>query len=125
MKNLINRCKKWIPIGKVPEISPKDLHQKLTSTESIQLIDVRTQLEWQRAHIQSAVSFPILGLGKKVSDLPFDKSKPIVAICLSAHRSIPAVRLLKQAGYQDVMQLEGGMRAWNRQFPNQVVTANL
>jgi rhodanese-related sulfurtransferase len=35
----------------------------------------------------------------------------VVAICLSAHRSPPAVRLLSRAGY-DARQLEGGMLAW-------------
>ena len=46
--------------------------------------------------------------------LNFDKEKPVVAICLSAHRSIPAVRLLRRSGFQNVTQLAGGMIAWRR-----------
>jgi rhodanese-related sulfurtransferase len=37
----------------------------------------------------------------------------VVAICLSAHRSPPGVRLLRQAGI-DARQLAGGMLAWRR-----------
>jgi rhodanese-related sulfurtransferase len=36
----------------------------------------------------------------------------VVAICASAHRSVPAVRLLRAAGYKNAMQLKGGMLSW-------------
>jgi rhodanese-related sulfurtransferase len=35
----------------------------------------------------------------------------VVAICLTAHRSIPAVRLLRENGFE-ARQLQGGMLAW-------------
>jgi len=35
----------------------------------------------------------------------------VVAICLTAHRSIPAVRLLASEGFE-ATQLKGGMLAW-------------
>jgi rhodanese-related sulfurtransferase len=35
----------------------------------------------------------------------------VVAICLTAHRSIPAVRLLRARGFE-AAQLAGGMLAW-------------
>ena len=44
-----------------------------------------------------------------VQALNFDKEKPVVAICLTAHRSIPAVRVLKEMGFKDAKQLQGGM----------------
>ncbi|WP_425463055.1 rhodanese-like domain-containing protein [Marinobacter piscensis] len=54
---------------------------------------------------------------KAISELSLDQSIPVVTICLSAHRSIPATRRLKQLGY-DAKQLQGGMKAWwNRRFP--------
>ena len=38
-------------------------------------------------------------------------SRPVVAICLTAHRSIPAVRLLHRHGFA-AAHLAGGMLAW-------------
>jgi rhodanese-related sulfurtransferase len=35
----------------------------------------------------------------------------VVAVCLTAHRSVPAVRLLRERGFEAV-QLSGGMMAW-------------
>lgn len=121
MKYFIDQCRKWFPMGEVPEVSPQKLLQLLKSKEDVQLLDVRTRGEWRRERINGAVNVPITRLNTQVIDLPFDKAKPIVAICLSAHRSIPAVRILKLAGYRDVKQLGGGMRAWSRAFPNEVV----
>jgi rhodanese-related sulfurtransferase len=54
---------------------------------------------------------PITEVRDRLGALPLDAARPVVAICLSAHRSIPAVRLLQQGGY-DAAQLAGGMLAW-------------
>lgn len=44
--------------------------------------------------------------------LVLQQDRPIVAICLSAHRSVPAVRQLQDLGYREVFQLAGGMKQW-------------
>lgn len=41
-----------------------------------------------------------------------EPGREVVAVCLSATRSIPAVRLLQQNGVSNAKQLAGGMRAW-------------
>ena len=104
----------WLPFGQVPEIAPTHLQSRLSAGERLQLLDVRTVLEWQRSRIPGTLHVPITELGRRLASLDLDASRPIVAICLSAHRSIPAVRLLRRRGYEDVMQLAGGMRAWWR-----------
>lgn len=114
MLKLIARLFQWIPLGSVPEIKVEDLATLIKLDAPIQILDVRTQKEWQSAHIKGAINVPITQLNGKVGNLPFNKKDPVVAICLSAHRSIPAVRLLKRLGYENVKQLKGGMRAWNK-----------
>lgn len=101
----------WLPFGRVAEIDAEALHDRLDS-EQIQLLDVRTDAEWRQGHIQGAVHAPITSLSRRLPELELDKDKPVVAICLSAHRSIPAVRLLEREGFREVCQLEGGMLAW-------------
>jgi rhodanese-related sulfurtransferase len=105
----------WLPFGKVPEVLPSELAEKLQNPAlSPQLLDVRTHKEWQKGHLPGAVSLPITVLRSKLDTLTFDKEQPVIAICLSAHRSIPAVRLLRRYGYKNVTQLAGGMIAWRR-----------
>jgi rhodanese-related sulfurtransferase len=48
-------------------------------------------------------------LAQQQLELSYDRQ--VLAICLSAHRSISAVRALKELGF-DALQLEGGMQSW-------------
>ena len=102
----------WLPIGHVPEINASELNGSLTGDNPPQIVDVRTGVEWQRSRIPGAVNVPIQNLRKTIDSLKLDTKRPIVAICLSAHRSIPAVRLLQAKGLENVVQLKGGMLAW-------------
>lgn len=122
MKNRVwESIRRWIPFGAVPEISPENLSAVLLSADSsIQLLDVRMQSEWTRHHIEGAINVPILHLSSSLERIPFQKTLPIVAICLSGHRSIPAVRVLQKAGFEQVCQLEGGMKAWNKLYPEHI-----
>lgn len=100
----------WLPFGDVPELAPDELAALLPSG-ALQLLDVRTAFEFSGGHIEGAVSVPILDFPGRLPTLKLDPARMVVAICLSAHRSIPAVRLLRQRGF-DARQLKGGMLAW-------------
>ena len=107
----------WLPFGKVPEIAAADLKTRLDRREPLQLIDVRTPGEFAGGHIHSAVNVPISQFRAALPGLQLDRHRPVIAICQTAHRSPPAVRLLQQAGFT-AQQLRGGMISWNRaKFP--------
>jgi rhodanese-related sulfurtransferase len=110
----------WLPFGSVPRISAVQLAKDLAGIEAPQLVDVRTRVEYQRGHLRGAISAPIQTLGQRLGDLGLDPSRRVVAICLTAHRSIPAVRLLRARGL-DAAELAGGMLAWRAAgFPEEV-----
>ena len=101
----------WLPFGGVPEIDAQTLARQLRDGATPQLVDVRTELEWNRSHIAGAVCVPVTQLKARMPSLALDKSRPVIAICLSGHRSIPAVRLLRANGFE-ACQLRKGMQAW-------------
>lgn len=109
---MLKRLFWWVPFGKVPEISSTDLHAKITEGNAPFILDVRTRHEWQTSHIDGAVNIPISSLKRQFKSLDIPLDRPVVTICLSAHRSIPAVRLLNINGFSDVRQLQFGMQAW-------------
>ncbi|MBV1914004.1 MAG: rhodanese-like domain-containing protein [Pseudomonadales bacterium] len=118
---MFSKIKKWIPLGSVPELSCEELNLLIKNNAvAVQILDVRTRAEWQAGHIVGATNIPIINLNGAVDGLAFDKNVPVVAICLSAHRSIPAVRVLQDLGYSDVKQLAGGMRAWNKLYKHEL-----
>ena len=120
MKGLMLKLFWWLPFGSVAEVTAEELARALNkrSRNKPQLLDVRTAPEYEQSHIRNSVHLPIGALNGNIESLPFDKSKPVYAICKSAHRSILAVRLLEMAGYEQACQLQGGMMAWERSgFP--------
>ena len=117
----LDRLKKrfwWLPVGHVPEINAAVLNARLSGDNPPKIVDVRSGVEWRRSHIPGAVSVPINELKDRLASLQLDAQQPIIAICLSAHRSIPAVRLLQAQGFENAVQLKGGMLAWwNQHIP--------
>ncbi len=112
---MIQRLLWWLPFGSVPEISPDELRRMLERDEPVVLLDVRTTLEFDRGHLPGARSVPVQQLSSSLDDLQIPDSSIIVAICKTAHRSIPAVRLLRRHGFE-ARQLRGGMDAWRKIF---------
>jgi len=99
----------WLPFGKVPEISPGKLEtMRKEGSARPQIVDARTNAKWRSGHITGAIHVPITELGARLASLQPDRTRPIVAICRAAHRSIPAVRLLRQHGFRNACQLQGG-----------------
>lgn len=104
----------WLPGGRVPEVEAKELERRLNGGEAIQIVDVRTLAEYATGRIPGAVHAPITSLKQRLDSLRLDPSKPVVTICKTAHRSIPATRLLLQQGF-DAAQLAKGMDHWKKE----------
>lgn len=102
----------WWPFGSVPGIAPGELAKALRGKDAPQVLDVRTAAEFRQGHIAGALHCDVSHLSSRLSALGLDPARPVVAVCLSAHRSPPAVRLLLTRGFTDARQLEGGMLAW-------------
>ena len=88
----------WVPFGAVPEVDPASLHAELVGDAPPLLLDVRTALEFEAGHLGGGIHVPITRLAAALLGLQLDSGRGVVAICLSAHRSIPAVRLLRRRG---------------------------
>jgi AhpD family alkylhydroperoxidase len=105
----------WWPYGEVPEISARQVEAlRKDASKPPQLIDVRTGTEWRAGHIAGAMHVPITELHARLPGLQLDGERPIIAICRAAHRSPPAVRLLRRYGFDHACQLQGGMLAWQQ-----------
>jgi rhodanese-related sulfurtransferase len=104
----------WSPFGHVSEISAGELHDRLARGGNVQLLDVRTRQEFAHGHIAGAVNVPIQSFRAQLSHLDLDRSKPVVTICKTAHRSPAATRVLRAQGFEAV-QLAKGMDEWRRQ----------
>lgn len=108
------RWRDWLPFGKVPDLAPEELARRLGQGEPLHVIDVRTSIEFRNGHIAGALHIPVHELANALPTLSLDPHLAVIAVCKTAHRSIPAVRLLRHHGFS-ACQLAGGMDRWRRQ----------
>src|SRR5438067_883067 len=98
----------------VPTISVHDVKRKMDAREAFQLIDVRETFEYEIARIDGAKLIPLGEIADRADELP--REQLIVVHCHSGQRSAQAVRLLRQRGFANVYNLEGGIDAWSDQI---------
>jgi adenylyltransferase/sulfurtransferase len=76
-----------------------------------ELIDVREPFEFEIARIDGAKLIPLGEISERVDEL--HREKTFIIHCHSGARSAQAVQLLKQRGFANVYNLEGGIDAWS------------
>ncbi len=93
-------------------ISPDAFETKLKTETGVQLIDVRTQEEFQAGHLNGALNWDIEN-GDFQKNMPsLDKNKPVLVYCAVGGRSATSANKLNAAGYTKVYDLKGGIKAW-------------
>ncbi len=106
-------------LSQVESVSPEDVADRVNTGE-ITVLDVREPDEWEQGHIPGAVHVPRGWLEFKADpetpyfDERFDPEKPFVVQCAAGKRSALAAARLKEMGYRDVRNLEGGFGAWEK-----------
>jgi len=96
----------------VPSVSAKELKRKMDSREMLTLVDVREPWEYGIAQITGSRLIPLGELEKRLKELP--REGILVIQCHSGARSEQGAKLLQQAGFGNVYNLEGGIEAWSR-----------
>ncbi len=85
------------------------------------VLDVRGINEYRNIHMQSSMHIPLGYLRDRLGELP--RNRKIVVHCASGGRSPIAYSILKQAGFEQVAEIGGGMNDISMRCPTSVVTA--
>lgn len=94
---------------KVEHINMTRVHEMLKEKKvKRQFIDVRTPGEFNGNKVKGFKNIPLQGLKGKL-DL-ISKDEPVVLICASGARSMNAARVLNKAGYNQLINVKGGIR---------------
>ena len=78
------------------------------------VLDIREGDEFATGHLPRARHIPLSQLSKRVEEIAKFKDKPVLVTCRTGARSGAAARLLKQAGFNNVFALRGGVSAWQQ-----------
>ncbi len=85
---------------------------KTMSEQGALLLDVREPDEYAAVHAVNAKLIPLGEVGARLKEIEAYKDKPVAVICRSGRRSAQAVGILKEAGFTQVVNVEGGTSAW-------------
>jgi len=99
------------PLETVSQVTAQDLQASL-GHNAVTLLDVRNQNEWDSGRIAGAQHITLGYLPDHLNDVPRDK--PIVLLCAGGSRSAIGASVLKAHGFDNVINLTGGLGAWRK-----------
>jgi adenylyltransferase/sulfurtransferase len=97
----------------VPEITVQELKQKMDNGDNVNVLDVREPHEYEVANIGVKL-IPLGELPQRIAELDSDEN--FAVHCKSGARSSKAVKLLQDAGFQNVYNVKGGITAWSEEI---------
>ncbi|WP_336021815.1 rhodanese-like domain-containing protein [Halobellus salinisoli] len=105
----------------IQEISAKELHERQTSGDGPQVIDIRNSAEFAQGHIPGAINVPMHELPSRIDEIEWDDE--VVVACPIGQSSIQAARLIgSYEGVEDageVRSLAGGYNAWEYELESE------
>jgi rhodanese-related sulfurtransferase len=84
----------------------------LINREDALVVDVRDPGEYGAGHILGAKNVPLSRLGEV--DVAKRKERPVIVYCDGGERSAKAAAALRKQGLTRVVNLTGGLRAWQQ-----------
>ena len=98
----------------ISEIDVHELKSLLeTEKDKMYFIDCREQEEWNEGHIPGATLLPLSDFQNTFESVLKDKNKKVVIQCRSGKRSMNACMFLLSKGFENLVNVEGGILAWN------------
>ena len=93
------------------QVSPEEAAAMIEEESDYIILDVRTQEEYETAHIPGAIRIPNETIGTEdIPELP-DKEQLILVYCRSGNRSKQASEKLAKQGYTNIVEF-GGINNW-------------
>jgi rhodanese-related sulfurtransferase/glyoxylase-like metal-dependent hydrolase (beta-lactamase superfamily II) len=84
--------------------------EELASAEPPLLLDIRNPREWATKHIDGSVNIPLNHLQERIAEIPRDRR--LAVHCAGGYRSSIAASILQQYGITNLIEMAGGLAAW-------------
>ncbi len=87
---------------------------RLINRKDALVIDVRDTGEYEAGHIAGARHVPEKQLAERLKELEKFKDRPLIVVCRIGTRSAAAVQVLRRSGFNEAVNLSGGIGAWEQ-----------
>jgi glyoxylase-like metal-dependent hydrolase (beta-lactamase superfamily II)/rhodanese-related sulfurtransferase len=102
----------WAPVkitfAGVMEVESTWVAEHLSDVYLLDVREAEERIPGEKVHANASI--PLGQLQDRIDEIPSEK--PIMAICRSGRRSAMAVNILRQAGYEKVASVAGGILGW-------------
>jgi len=92
-------------------VSPKQATEMINREDAV-VLDIRSMNDFQTGHIINAINIPGNALKNQLKQLAKHKQSPIIVACRSGAQSTAACKQLREANFEKVFNMQGGMLAW-------------
>ncbi|MBT8446447.1 MAG: rhodanese-like domain-containing protein [Gammaproteobacteria bacterium] len=86
----------------------------LINQENAVTVDVRGEADFKRGHILDALHIPLASLPERIKELEPHRESPVIVYCELGNVSPRAAIKLREAGFDNVLRLRGGLSAWRQ-----------
>lgn len=112
-----NACEipRWQQLKKeIVNLSPEEFRETFLRENNGILIDVRTREEWNTGSLPNAIHIDYLAEGFLDILEKLDREKAYFIFCRTGRRSLRTSILMKNWGFAELRNLDGGLSAWEQ-----------
>ena len=93
-----------------PTMFAEEIQAELKAAHPPLILDIRNPREWSSKHIPGSVNIPLNHLQDRLAEIPLDRR--IAVHCAGGYRSAIAASILHQRGVNNLIEMTGGLAAW-------------
>jgi rhodanese-related sulfurtransferase len=105
-------CKDNTFAQEIHVLTPQEFHDAMADKKDVQLVDVRTPEEFAEGHLENALNINISETNFITEAEKLNLEKPIYIYCRSGKRSAKAALILKDVGFKEIYDMQGGYLHW-------------
>jgi len=91
-------------------VSAPMVAEELEGADAPLVLDIRNPREWATKHIGGSVNIPLNHLQERMAEIP--RNRRIAVHCAGGYRSSIAASILHQYGITNLIEMAGGLAAW-------------
>lgn len=98
----------------IAQVDAKEFATEINSDENAFILDVRTAEEYTLGRIAGAENIDYYSSDFKERLSGLDRNLNYKIYCNSGNRSASTLQIMKELGFKNITELNGGIQAWNR-----------
>ncbi len=102
------------PAFTAESIKASEVAEMIKAGKATLILDVRTADEYASGHVPGAVNISHTELADRMSEITVAKDDEIIVYCRSGHRAGIAEKMLSEAGFTNIRDMEGHMLGWEK-----------